>query len=90
VKEVYWLCVERGAIVSKIIKGKYKKGVFEPLEPVDLREDEMVEIVVPEKETDDDATFLSSFGTWKDVVPESFIEEVYERRVRGSRAPIEL
>ena len=76
-------------MVSRIIKGKYKKGVFEPLEPVNLREDEIVEIVVPEKDTDD-ATFLSSFGTWKDVVLESFIKEVYERRVRGSRSPIEL
>ncbi len=76
--------------MSKVIKGKYKNGVFEPLEPVDLRENETVEIVVPEKATDDGAAFLSSFGTWKDIVPESFIEEVYERRVRGSRPPIEL
>jgi predicted DNA-binding antitoxin AbrB/MazE fold protein len=87
---VYWLWVERGGTVSKIIKGKYKNGVFEPLEPVDLRENETVEIVVPEKAPDDGAAFLSSFGTWKDIVPESFIEEVYERRVRGSRPPIEL
>jgi predicted DNA-binding antitoxin AbrB/MazE fold protein len=76
--------------LSKVIKGKYKNGVFEPLEPVDLRENETVEIVVPEKGTDGGAAFLSSFGTWKDIVPESFIEEVYERRVRGSRPPIDL
>ncbi len=76
--------------MSKVIKGKYKNGVFEPLEPVDLREDEMVEIVVPEKAADNETAFLSSFGTWKDIVPESFIEEVYERRVRGSRPPIKL
>ena len=75
--------------MSRIIKGKYKKDVFEPLEPVNLREDEIVEIVVPEKDIDD-ATSLSSFGTWKDVVPESFIKEVYERRFRGSRSMIEL
>ena len=75
--------------MGKVIKGKYKMGVFEPLEPVDLPEDEMVEIIVLEKETSDDAIFLSSFGMWKDVVSDKFIREVYERRLRGSRPPIE-
>jgi predicted DNA-binding antitoxin AbrB/MazE fold protein len=90
VKEVHWLWIERGAIMSKVIKGKYKNGVFEPLEPVHLREDEMVEIVVPGNDPVDDTEFLSSFGMWKDIVPESFIGEVYEQRLRGSRPPIEL
>jgi len=76
--------------LSKIIKGKYRNGVFEPLEPIELPEDEIVEIFVPGKETNDDAAFLSSFGSWKDLVPEKFIEEVYERRARGSRPPIKL
>ena len=76
--------------MSKVIKGKYRNGVFEPLEPVELPEDEIVEILVPGKETDDGAAFLSSFGSWKDVVPEKFVEEVYERRARGSRPPIKL
>jgi len=76
--------------LSKVIKGKYTKGVFEPLEPVDLPEDEMVEIIVPGKETGDDATFLSSFGMWKDLVSEEFIREVYDRRLHGSRPPIKL
>lgn len=76
--------------MSKVIKGKYKHGVFEPLEPVHLHEDEVVEIVVPEEAASDDAAFLSSFGTWKDIIPESFINEVYERRVRGNRPPVEF
>lgn len=76
--------------MSKLIKARYKKGVFEPLEPVDLPEDEVVDIPVPERKSEDDAAFLSSLGSWKDLVPEEFINEVYERRVRGSRPAIKL
>lgn len=76
--------------MSKIIKGKYKKGVVEPLEPVELSENETFEIIVPEKKVENDSAFLSSFGMWKDLVAEEFIEEVYRERARGSRPPIDL
>ncbi len=79
-------------MLGKVIRAKYKKGVFEPLEPVDLPEDEVVEIPVPEKvpSEDDEAAFLSSAGGWKDLVPEEFIKETYERRLRNRRPPVEL
>ncbi len=79
-------------MLGKVIRAKYKKGVFEPLEPVDLPEDEVVEIPVPEKVSseDDEAAFLSSAGGWKDLVPEEFIKETYERRLRNRRPPVEL
>ena len=77
--------------MSKIIKARYAKGVFTPLEPVHLREDEVVEVTVPEPEKDrDDEAFLSSAGGWKDLVPEEFSNVVYERRLRANRAPVEL
>jgi predicted DNA-binding antitoxin AbrB/MazE fold protein len=77
--------------VPRTIKGKYKRGVFEPLEPVVLPEDYVVEINVPDSATDeDDRAFLSSAGGWKDLVPEQFIEETYSRRLRGNRPPVEL
>lgn len=81
--------------MPRTIKGKYKKatGLFEPLEPVMLADEEVVEIVVPEKgrhaESDEDL-FLSSLGAWKDLVPESFIDEVYEARRKGSKPPVDL
>ncbi len=79
-------------MLGKVIRAKYKKGVFEPLEPVDLPEDEAVEIPVPEKvpSGDDEAAFLSSAGGWKDLVPEEFIKETYERRLRNRRPPVKL
>jgi len=37
---------------------------------VHLREDEVVEVTVPEPEEDEDnEAFLSSAGRWKDLVP---------------------
>ncbi len=77
--------------MSKVIKAKYKKGVFTPLEPVHLRDNEVVDVTVPEPEKGgDDEAFLSSASGWKDLVSEEFINEMYERRLRGNRAPVEL
>jgi len=71
--------------MSKVIKAKYTKGVFTPPEPVRLRENEVVDVTVPEPEKDgDDEAFLSSAGGWRDLVPEEFINDVYEHRLRGT------
>lgn len=80
--------------MTRVIKVKYKKakGVFEPLEPVDLPEDEVGEVTVPERANEDDADFLASLGSWRDLLPdpEGFIREIYEARIRGSRPPVDL
>lgn len=79
--------------MPRTIKGRYKKNtkVFEPLEPVELPDEEVVEITVPDRLSDeDDAAFLSSAGGWEDVDAEAFIRETYERRRRGSHPPVEL
>ncbi|HLE78253.1 MAG TPA: antitoxin family protein [bacterium] len=78
-------------MLGKVIRAKYKKGVFEPLEPVDLPEDEVVDIPMPEKTSEkDDAAFLSSIGSWKDLVSEDFVDEIYELRKRSTRPAVEL
>ena len=77
--------------MSRVIKAKYTKGVFTPLESMRLREDEVVEVIVSEPmEDEDDEASLSSAGGWKDLIPEEFINEVYERRLRGNRPPVGL
>jgi hypothetical protein len=80
--------------MPRTIKGKYKKTarVFEPLEPVELPDEEVVEITVPDRVSgeDDDAAFLSSAGGWEDFDAEAFVKETYERRLRGSRPPVKL
>ena len=81
--------------MPRTIKGKYKKNtrVFEPLEPVELADEEIVEIVVPEetpKTANEDPEWLASAGSWKDLVPESFIDDVYEARRKGDKPPVSL
>ncbi len=77
--------------MSRVIKARYKRGVFEPFEPVELPEEEVVEVTVPVGTTaEDEAAFLGSAGGWKDLVPEEFVKDVYERRLRGDRPPVEL
>lgn len=71
-------------MLARIVRAKYKKGSgrghFEPIEPVDLAEDEVVEVIVPDVGKGDRERFLRSAGTWKDLVPEEFIERLRERR----------
>jgi predicted DNA-binding antitoxin AbrB/MazE fold protein len=80
---------------TKKIRAKYHNGVFEPLEPMSLPEDKVVEVILPVEEAarevaDDDAAFLSSAGGWSDLDAEKFIRETYERRRLGSRPPVQL
>jgi predicted DNA-binding antitoxin AbrB/MazE fold protein len=79
----------------KIIKAKYKHGLFEPLEKVNLRDGMEVNLVIdnyPDEMTEEekDRLFLSSAGGWKDIVDEGFLNEIYEQRKRRTRPEAEL
>ena len=78
-------------MVARVIRAKYKKGSgrghFEPIEPVELADDEVVEVIVPDIRTDDRERFLRSAGAWKDLVPEEFIERLRERRAVPRERP---
>ena len=79
--------------MARTIKGKYKKNsrVFEPLEPVELPDEAVVDITVPDRVSDeDDALFLSSAGGWEAIDAEAFIKETYERRRADHRPPVQL
>lgn len=78
-------------MLARVIRAKYKKGSgrghFEPIEPVELAEDEVVEVIVPEVHKGDRDRFLRSAGAWKDLVPEEFIERLRERRAVARERP---
>ncbi len=78
-------------MLARVIRAKYKKGPgrghFEPIEPVELADDEVVEVIVPEVHKGDRERFLRSAGTWKDLVPEEFIERLRERRAVTRERP---
>lgn len=75
--------------MPRTIRAKYRKGVFEPVEPVMLDEDEEVEITLLEPAKEDVDAFLRSAGSWMDIVPEEFIAEIHRRRAT-QRDPIDL
>jgi predicted DNA-binding antitoxin AbrB/MazE fold protein len=78
-------------MLARIVRAKYRKGPgkghFEPIEPVDLAEDEVVEVIVPEVRRGDRERFLRSAGAWKDLVPEDIIARLRERRAVPRERP---
>jgi len=71
--------------MPKTIKAKYKNGIFEPLETVEIKDGTEINIMIFENqalmsEEEKLKRFLSSAGSWKDYVDESFLDEIYEQR----------
>ena len=80
----------------RTIKAKYRthSGFFEPLEPVELPDEAVVDVAVPDAEAGENVdaiivpepteetieAFHRSAGGWKDLLPEEFIAEVHKRR----------
>jgi predicted DNA-binding antitoxin AbrB/MazE fold protein len=67
------------------IKAKYKNGIFEPLEKVNLKDGTEVNLIIDGdseelSEEEKDQLFLSSAGGWKDIVDEKILDEIYEQR----------
>ncbi len=89
----------------RTIKAKYRRhsGFFEPLEPVELPDDAVVDVAVPEVATGESVdgiivpeptaeaieAFHRSAGGWKDLLPEEFVAEVHRRR-EIRRQPVDL
>jgi predicted DNA-binding antitoxin AbrB/MazE fold protein len=78
----------------KTIKARYKDGVIEPLEKIDIADDtEMnVTIDVPSSMSEEERwkRFLSSAGGWKDIVDEDFLDEIYRQRSVRNRPEVKL
>jgi predicted DNA-binding antitoxin AbrB/MazE fold protein len=79
----------------KTIKAKYKHGIFEPSERVNLKDGIEVNLTIDNyseelSEEEKERLFLSSAGGWKDIVDESFLDEIYEQRKRKTRPEVKL
>ena len=68
----------------RTIRAKYKHGIFEPLEKIDLEENSEVNITIysPESMSEEERRkrFHASAGKWKDIVDEKILDEIYEQR----------
>jgi len=78
----------------KTIKAKYKNGVFEPIEKINLTDGTEAHVTFDsnssESEEEKLRIFLSSAGSWKDYLDESFLDEIYEQRKRKHRQEVNL
>jgi predicted DNA-binding antitoxin AbrB/MazE fold protein len=78
----------------KTIKARYRNGVIEPLEEIDLADGTEINITIDSREPisqeERERRFLSSAGRWKDIVDEAFLDEIYEQRKRRMRPEAEL
>jgi predicted DNA-binding antitoxin AbrB/MazE fold protein len=90
---------EEGEKVLKTIRARYKNGVIEPLEKVDLMDGTEISVTITTgsgynqksmSEEERDRLFLSSAGGWRDLVDEDFLNEIYERRKRKTRPEVNL
>jgi predicted DNA-binding antitoxin AbrB/MazE fold protein len=73
--------------MSRVIRARAKRGMFEPLEPIAVPDGTEVTVTIPEPRSAEDVRiFHSSTGSWKGLVDaDALIRDLYERRLRGSR-----
>ncbi len=79
----------------KTIKARYRNGLIEPLEKIDLADDVEITITLedvstPLSEEERRRRFLSSAGGWKDIVDEKFLDEIYRQRSLRTRPAVKL
>ncbi len=79
--------------MEKIVKAKYKNGVIEPMKSLEIPDDTEITITVnmPSVLSEEEKwnSFLSAAGSWKDIVDEDFLDEIYRQRELHTR-PIDI
>jgi len=80
-------------VVSKTIKARYRNGVIEPLEKMELKEGEeftLTMVRLPEAGVRKDA-FRDSRGGWKELIDcEELKRSIYEDRMISTRPGVKL
>jgi len=71
--------------MSRVIRARYEKGVFKPLEPVDLEEGEEVQIIIRSSELVTDRFYGIVRKHRPDIRREEFLEVLEEIEDEGFR-----
>ena len=73
--------------MSRNIRARVRRGLFEPLEPIDVPDGTEVLVTVPDRPSSEDLeAFRRSAGSWKGLVDaDALIRDLYERRRLGTR-----
>lgn len=77
----------------KTIKARFRNGVIEPLEKVELKEGEefAMTIVKPPETKDEEDAFKESRGGWKELIDcEELKRNIYKDRLIQTRPEVEL
>lgn len=79
--------------MGRTIKARFTKGVFKPLEKVDITEGKEFTITVPEEP--EDRRFLDALkvtaGGWKETIDcEELIKNIYADRLISTRSEVKL
>ena len=79
----------------KTIRARYRNGLIEPLEEIDLADGAEITVTLEEispslSEEERRRRFLSSAGSWKDIVDEEFLPQVYRQRNLRTRPEVKL
>jgi predicted DNA-binding antitoxin AbrB/MazE fold protein len=65
--------------MAKTIKAKFKEGIIEPLEKLEIEEGK--EILVTIEEVSKEDAFEKAAGSWKDLVDtDELLKDIYESR----------
>jgi len=75
----------------KTIKARYKNGVIEPLEKIDIEDGAEIAITVSEPAAAGAEGIKKSFGGWKGLIDtEQFLKDIYESRKISTRPEVKL
>jgi predicted DNA-binding antitoxin AbrB/MazE fold protein len=81
--------------LPRIIKATYRNGIIEPLEELDLTDGAEVTVILEDVppsllKEEKRKRFLASAGSWKDIVDEKFLDEIYRQRSLRTRSEVKL
>ena len=73
--------------MSRVIRARAKRGIFEPLEPVSIPDGTEVTVTIPgELSPEDIEAFHRSAGGWKGTIDaERLIRDIYNDRLVSTR-----
>jgi len=75
----------------KTIKARYRNGVIEPLEEMDIEDGSEITITVSEPVTTGAEGIKKSFGGWKGLIDaDQFLKDIYESRKISTRPEVKL
>jgi len=73
--------------MSRNIRARVRRGLFEPLEPINVPDGTEVTVTIPDGPTPADReAFRRSAGSWAGLIDaDALIRDLYDRRLTGSR-----